>query len=290
MSGERSVRGFTVARRELRRRWLEARFSFVNRLGLGPTTVGGQSLVVSITTHERRLDRCYLAIESILAGDRRPESVVLWLSARERHLTVPQTLVRLVGRGLTIEYCSPDFGPANKLVHALRRYPDSTVVVADDDNLYPRRWLAALQQISEGHPSCIIAHACHTLLTDIHGSLLPYAESKRHDAPGSGPSHQLMPLGWGGVLFPPGSLDDVVHDHDLFIQLTPRNDDIWFKAAALVRAVPTVRVSTRNIADVVPVSRTQEDALAVQNVSVENDESLRRVIAHFGLETLIREA
>jgi hypothetical protein len=42
-------------------------------------------------------------------------------------------------------------------------------------------------------------------------------------------------LGWAGVLFPPGSLDDRVLDRDAYMRLSTNADELSYKAMATLK-------------------------------------------------------
>ena len=63
---------------------------------------GGREIIVSLTTHARRLYEVYLGIESIMQGSVKPNRIVLWLSKDMQASTLPQTLLNQIDRGLLI--------------------------------------------------------------------------------------------------------------------------------------------------------------------------------------------
>ena len=49
------------------------------------------------------------------------------------------------------------------------------------------------------------------------------------------PSFRNLQIGVGGVLYPPHSLSEEMLKHEVFMQLAPTVDDIWFWAAAVAK-------------------------------------------------------
>ena len=90
-------------------------------------TIEETEIIISLTTHGRRLYEVFLAIESIMQGSTKPNRIVLWLNKDIQNETLPRTLMNQTGRGLTIKY-TEDIGPYTKLVPALLDYPDSIIV------------------------------------------------------------------------------------------------------------------------------------------------------------------
>lgn len=258
-----------------------------NRFG-GDVPDRGDELIVSITSYTPRLPYCYQAIESILRGSLLPDRIYLWLAAEELAVVdLPRPLRRLRRRGLQIEFVEPDFGPANKLVHAWARHPESRIVVADDDIRYPHLWLEQLVAAADEDPAAIVAHRCRRLRLIDDQELAPYAESLDPDG-GVGPSSDLMGLGVGGVLYPPDSLHPVASDFELFSTLSKSNDDIWFKAASLLNGTETRRVGYHDADAWPPLRHSQRVSLYSHNRTGVNDDALRAVFSHFGLHDRLR--
>src|SRR4051812_39338036 len=69
--------------------------------------------IVSLTTHGSRIDTVYLTIESIASGSMRPSRLILWLDNQSLYDHMPDTLRRLVTRGLEVRLCG-NYGPHTK--------------------------------------------------------------------------------------------------------------------------------------------------------------------------------
>ena len=188
--------------------------------------------VVSLTTFGRRARFVHLAIESIARGDLRPSRLVLWLDEEEGLLeNLPAPLTRLQKRGLEIHQ-SPNCGPHKKYwnhVQSLDRH-ERPLATADDDQMYPRRWLASLVEASAEDPGRIVAHRAHYVVVGETG-----IEAYRTwpSASSALVSPRNFGLGVGGVLYPPAFLDQLRQAGDAFRSVTPRADDVWLHAQAL---------------------------------------------------------
>jgi hypothetical protein len=277
-----------LTKRQLKVRALEGYLHARNVLRFGPSVHGGRGIIVSMTTHPGRIGSVHLALESILRGRLRPAALCLWLAEEElSEADLTAELKRLRDRGVTIEFVRPNFRPGNKLVHALERFPDRTIVVADDDVLYPKNWLVDLVRASRESPDAIICHRAHYLNVSEDGSLAPYVESKDSGVGGRHPSFRLLATGVSGVLYPPGSLDDRVCDHDVYASLCPTADDIWFKAMSLLTGTRTRRVRDHDL-HFETVSGSQRQSLMELNIAAgRNDQALKSVFAHFGLNDVL---
>ena len=266
-----------------RRDWLERYYAAALRdgrlagLNRGPKT----GLIVNLTTVPARLSEgAYLAIASLLHQSLRPDRVILWVTRELEGQPLPPLIVRLQEQGLEVEYCD-DWGPHTKLVHALERYPDALLVTADDDCLYTSEWLQGLYRAYLAAPEQIHCWRAHRMVTGDDGTLLPYSDWDLM-APGrTGPSHHLFQTGTGGVLYPPRSLPPETLNRDVYRSICRTNDDIWFKAMALLAGTP-VRKVKRKSRQFLTVTGSQSTYLWSVNCT-ENDVQLRRVFERYGL-------
>jgi len=237
-------------------------------------------VVVTLTSIPSRLQTLHLTIRSLLAQQRKPEKIILWLNYDLRdHL--PDALTRLVGDIFEIRFeglsCSH-----RKLIFALDAFPDRVLVTCDDDLMYPPDWLERLYSDHDAFPLDILAHECRRITRDAHGVLLPYRDWPTVSEPGiSGPD--VLAIGYGGVLYPPGCLAPEATDSPLFLRLAPKADDLWFKAMAL-RKGTVVRRTSRPGPKPLPIIGSQKVSLLKSNVRGDGNRSQWQALCdHFGL-------
>ena len=238
-------------------------------------------LIVSLTSIPSRLRTLHLTIRSLLARERQAEKVVLWLNNALRD-ALPDSLARLEGPLFEIRFAGLT-SSHRKLVHALDAFPGRTIVTCDDDVMYDSTWLARLHDDHRRHPDAIIAHQCRRISYDDAGAVLPYREwptESRVDVT----SPDLMPVGYGGVLYPADSLFRDVCNAELFLKLAPQADDIWFKAMSLLRGTH-VRRSAKPADKPVPVIGSQTVSLQRTNIRLDrNRAQWEAVAAHYGIQ------
>lgn len=220
--------------------------------GVTSDRITDREVVVSLTTYARRLDQVYLAVESIMQQTLPANRIVLWLGEDLKGVRLPAALVRQQARGLEVRY-TRDLGPHTKLLPALVAFPESVIVTVDDDRLYDVNMLDRLVRAHELWPDVVVTNQAVRLFSSVEWSRTLETGCGR-------PSRHLLPIGVNGVLYPPGSLDDEVHNEPALRRLCPKADDIWFKAMALKAGTECVRVAT--------VSPTGDDSL--ENVSVQD--------------------
>ena len=91
-----------------------------------------------------------------------------------------------------------------------------------------------------------------------------------------------------GFLYPPNSLNELISNSELFIKLCPNQDDIWFKAMAMLNGTMAKQISEKQ-PYFYAVRNTEETALFHTNVgNGMNDLSLKKVFSYFdSLNSLI---
>lgn len=218
-------------------------------------------VIVSLTSIPSRLDSLHLVIRSLLLQNQLPEKILLWLH-KDLIAQIPSSLAELTGARFEIRYvdltCSH-----RKLVHALELFPDKVIVTCDDDLMYDPTWLERLYKDHLDFPRDVIAHECREVKYN-EGKLAPYKEWKtQHQAGVTSP--WMMPIGYGGVLYPPGVLYKDVTCADLYLALAPRADDLWFKAMSHLQGTITRR-SRQPGRKPIPIAGSQKVSLKHTNV------------------------
>lgn len=204
----------------------------VNLCSQRPIT-GSCDVDVSMTTYGGRTRRAWRALETIGRGTLRPRSIVLWHHDEAVVRNPPNTLRRLMKRGLVIKHCV-DYGPHKKYFpHVMEENLERPLVTADDDVLYPRGWLARL--VAAYPPVNVVAYRTRVMSDDPYASW-PLCET-------TDPSENLMATGTSGVLYPPEVLAVLRERGDEFMRVCPRADDFWLHFAAVASGVQTRQVS-----------------------------------------------
>lgn len=237
-------------------------------------------VVVSLTTIPSRLNIVNLVIRNILSQEKIPHKIVLSVSESLKD-SIPRGLRKLESSFFEIHF-SPLDAPHLKLVNALELYPNDLIVTCDDDVLYPGDWLSALYDSHLERPGYIIAHRIRHIRYDSKREPLPYRKwpfiSRNEND-----SASLLPVGNQGVLYPPGSLSELVTNSKLFLELTPRTDDLWFKAMSEIKGT-RCRLPDRQIGRSYPIIGSQGVSLKKVNVDRDaNRHAWLRLVRHFNL-------
>lgn len=202
-------------------------------------------IVVSMTSFPAAITYATQAIRSLLAGSVLPDRLVLYLTLSQfREGELPEELVQLAETNPRFEIRDypRDIRSYRKLIPALTDFPEALIVTVDDDVHYHRHMLRDLLALHERHPHAVLAHRAkrihwghpyrqwtkyrwyHFLLNRIHRSYLN------------------LQTGVGGVLYPPHALRQDMMNEELFTQLAPSTDDIWFWAAGVLNGYPVIPV------------------------------------------------
>lgn len=224
-------------------------------------------VIVSFTSIPSRFPIIHLTVRSILAGTRKPEKIVLWLNELLKN-DVPKSLLALIGERFEIRYVEGNL-PHRKLMHSLRAFSEKVVVTCDDDMMYDPEWLQRLYEDHIQFPQDIIANECRGINYDSAGELRPYYYWYKEN--GKAVTYDsLLPLGYGGVLYPPHCLHEDVFKSDLYLTLAPKADDLWFKAMALLKGTAARRAANPP-AKPIPIFNSQAVSLKATNVKLDGN-------------------
>lgn len=254
---------------------------------------GKPEIIVSLTSFPERMDELHYTIHSLLSQTFRPDQVVLWLCRSqfpglERDL--PGAVLALAARGLTIRFCEQDLRSYTKLVPSLRAYPEAVIVTADDDIYYDPGWLERLVKIHQTSPGTVVAHVAKEIALREDGTPMPYGTWHRYSflRRPRGDSAFIFAAGYGGILYPPGSLHADVVREDLFLGLAPYADDIWFWAMSVLEGTGVRLIGPRFQRRMAYVNPQRELGLSTQlrlassNIQQQgNDRQLRAVLDHY---------
>ncbi len=201
-------------------------------------------IIVSLTTHGKRLYDVAFTIESIMQQSMKANRIILWLDDSYLNKRLPSYLYKQKDRGLEIRFCR-DMRSYTKLIPVLRCFQDAAIITIDDDALYDNDLLERLIVPYLTAPQYIYCHRSHRMTFDDCGSILPYNQWQWCSS-NEEPSHFNFATGVGGVLYPPHSLDDEVNNESVFLDICKYADDVWFKAMAIKKGTLVKKVNSRS--------------------------------------------
>lgn len=220
-------------------------------------------LIVTLTSIPSRLSIIHLTIRSLLNQSTKPDKILLWLH-EDLRTQIPQKLADLEGDIFEIRYQKELTCSHRKLIYSLVEFPEKTLVTCDDDLIYSQTWLESLYNEHNQHPNSIIANECRLISYDANGELLPYKQWQTVQETGVA-DKRLLPIGYGGVLYPAKSLHSDTTDQTLFLSLTPKADDLWFKMMSYLQETE-VRRPSKPSPKPTPIAGSQKISLKKTNV------------------------
>ncbi|MBN1498122.1 MAG: sulfotransferase [Spirochaetes bacterium] len=218
-------------------------------------------LIVSLTSFPQRIKEVHYTIYSLLSQKIKPDMLILWLGEEQfsgKYKSLPKNLLRLQEKGLIIKWFR-DIKSFKKLLPAIIEYPDDIIVTADDDIYYPENWLQLLYDSYLKNQDSIHCHRAHKIIFNDNGSIKPYLEWE-HRSSIVVPSARLVFTGCGGVLYPPRFYYKDLLNEELYLDLTPTADDIWFWAMAILNG-RKIQVVDNNISQLVYINPAREYGL-----------------------------
>jgi hypothetical protein len=251
-----------------------------NPIAPSPHSLSGK-LVVSLTSYKPRFQWLHLTLKSLLEQTVIPDAIALWIAESEVD-DLPESVLSLKDRVAILP--TADLKSYKKIIPTLARYPGAHVVVCDDDIYYPREWLAGLVSGVEECPDVIVARSVHRFHYLSEGRIAPYAEWSFdvQDDRARVRSLDIVPVGVGGVLYPPNSLHADVCDVSLFTSLCPSNDDLWLYVMSRLNGYLPIKVCGKLHPIYWP--STQDIGLFRENMYRNDDVAIDSLIRHYGAE------
>lgn len=240
------------------------------------------NVIVSLTSFPERIDTVWITVSTLLKQTMKPKCVILWLSDDQfpnREGDLPEKLLNLRAKGLMIKFCENIY-PHKKYYYTMLENPDCSVITTDDDVFYPETFVEDLVETSRKYPDTICCTWAHEIKLE-NGKVARYADWVHGVKGGNTPSTMLMPVGCGGVLYPPHSLDSRVFDLEDIKTLCIKTDDLWLKCMALIKGTKAVRIDKPSKI-YFTILKTQKVGLHYENVGEnKNDVAMMRIVERY---------
>lgn len=188
-------------------------------------------VIITLTTYPARIGLIHETINTLLTQAVKPDKIVLWLAESQfpnKEKDLPEPLLAQMKLGLEIGWCE-DLRSYKKLLPALNKYPNDILITVDDDMFYPPNMVEELLVSYSKAPESIHTRAAVRIELDKSGRPTRYRSWKYVSEQGV-PLFSNLLLGGTGTLYPPSSLDFEVLRSEVFQEVTPTTDDIWFWA------------------------------------------------------------
>jgi hypothetical protein len=198
-------------------------------------------IVICLTTIPSRLGEIEGTLKSLLFQKTAPSRIRLHLPYRSRRegteYSVPEKLARLAA--IEIVRCE-DYGPATKLIPALKGLaPDTKLLVVDDDKLYPDTMVAHFDRAAAEYPDAALASSGWVVPSDLTDrpvttwrNFLGQPPSRLKATRLSKPADVDIVQGHSGYLMRPRFFDPdrLIADYEGAPQEAFYVDDVWISA------------------------------------------------------------
>ena len=216
---------------------LQKRMDSFNEMGILKNKRNKPRIIVSISSHPARMGDAHFSLYSALNQTLKPDEVILNLAEKEfpnKEDDVSPDILKLQRNGLKINWCEC-IGPYKKIIPSLGAFPDDIIVTLDDDTYYKKDLLEVFYASHCRDRNMIQCHASYQVSFDENGKILDNMYHWRHLYGRSfEPSLLNFIVSSCGVLYPPGVLHHDVLRQDLFMAITPTNDNIWMWGMAVL--------------------------------------------------------
>jgi hypothetical protein len=257
--------------------------------GISSDRLCEEEVIVSLTSFGDRIHDVHLAIESIMQQTIKPNRIILWLDESEfKGKALPVALKKQQERGLTIAYCE-DLKAYKKLIPSLQLFPNACIITIDDDVAYNPDVIEKFVYSHIENPSNICAGRIRGIALRKDGTPLPYQDWKLCLEKCPEKNELAFFIGVGGVLYPPHCFSDEVLNKDVFMNLCPTADDVWFNAMRLLNGVKVTKVfSATPQGDFTELPSSSLNPLWSYNwFNGGNDEALSAVFSRYGLSRVM---
>lgn len=240
-----------------------------------------QKVIASLTTFPKRIDKVWIAIETIMRQTEKPDMIELWL-AQEQFPggleSLPDSLKEQIQRGLSVRFCQ-DLRSHKKYYFAMQEHPDAVVITFDDDIFYPRDTVQKLIELHRKHPEQVIGMSCPKFTEN--DFLVPLNWDMQMGE--SVAQQNLGVCGCAGTLFPPQALHPNAFEIENIKKLCFLADDLWLTAMIYMNGKQLASVG--RLPFPISVPDTQEEALTATNNSaaaeINNNTQWEAVLNHY---------
>ena len=248
-------------------------------------------VIVSFTSFPvpGRLENVNLVIDSMLRQTVRPDKIVLYLAVPEfPGKKLPADLAKYVAENSIVEirWTPHNIRSYKKLVPALADFPDDLIITIDDDLIQPPQLIEKLLESYHRYPRSV--SSCRTCrVYTKSGRIKKYKKwrffkKKRVLLYGRAPRMRNVATTGGGALFPPRVLHPDVSNMELFTDIAPTNDDLWFWAMVVRNNVGTAVAHQFLELNVIEDSQTERLARINNNkMNSQNDRAVKKLFEKY---------
>lgn len=252
-------------------------------------TITHDDIIISLTSYGNRVeDTLPYALYSLLTQTVLPKKIVVYLDRDNwSDDLLPAILRKMQSIGVTFSYCE-DIRSYKKLIPALREFPNNPILTVDDDLYYNPNYMEWMTNAYYQSDKETVLGQWGCIPLKKNGKYLPY--SQWPDCKLGTKEDEKLFIGCCGVCYPPRVFDGEIFNEQIFMQLCPTADDIWFWVMEERLCIKRDYIEPWGHGYHVSVNRieeydwTQKGTLMYQNVvEGRNDQQLRNVLEYYKL-------
>lgn len=237
-----------------------------------------QMVIVSITTYPAREKQFLISLETVMRQTYKPDRIIVWLAEeqypdKERVRTVYK---KFIERGVEIKFCD-DLRSHKKYYYAALENPDAVIITLDDDVYYPRNTIKRLISRYDGTEGTIISNIAKYIAVK-DGTIQPYVCWEKVERPYTEHDALICPIGVGGVLYSPHSLNHNVFNKEDIRSLCIHTDDLWLNAMGRLNHSKIICIG--DFPTLITVKGSQKTSLGIDN-ALRNDYELANIIRKY---------
>ncbi|MCC5915641.1 MAG: hypothetical protein JJU46_14795 [Balneolaceae bacterium] len=242
-------------------------------------------LVVSLTTYPARIEKIWIVVETLLDQTVKPDKILLWLYIGEfkSKECLPTKLQALEERGLEIRFCEENLYPHKKYFYTMKEYPGAKVITVDDDVIYPAVLIEDLLNYNQMFSESIVCTVSREILME-NGAIKKYRDWK-YTLESTEPDFKHQMIGAGGVMYPPGVLDEELFNVENIKRFSLKTDDLWLKVMSLRKGTKVACLSGEYPRLFIPLIRKRDEPLMKKNLGEnQNDKNLSALLEQYNID------
>ena len=115
--------------------------------------------IISLTSIPSRFKYINMTLDSLLAQDTKVDKIILYVPRYYQRFNKKLDKLPSVPEGIIAKFSDADYGPATKILPAIKDFSDEDVriIFCDDDRIYPKNLVSTLISASKKRPNNVIA-------------------------------------------------------------------------------------------------------------------------------------
>ena len=224
-----------------------------------------ERVIVSLASYPVRFEHIHICLKSMMMQSVKPDRIIVWLDDNIDKRMLTSKMLELEEYGIEYRFVR-DLKAHKKYIYVMQEFPDDIIITIDDDVIYPKDLIETLVNTHKRYPDAVCARRVHKMTKNPDGMIAPYNDWIGEYCGCDMPSHELIAIGVGGILYPPHCLYEKAFDEELIEKLCLKADDIWLKFMELMKGTHVAWVHCK-----IPmpglIEKEQKASLQSENVS-----------------------